>query len=182
MPKQEAHSIRQQTPPYRGGRNPPESSTHPSITAALFLPHTQLLATSGSGDTTVKLWDMRSVCTPVATLIAAGGGGSAAASMTSPIAGHPQRPGSRIMPPTRAPRLLPTGGPPLSSPGAKDLVAAAFACRSGGPFGVTCMAVSAQGEHGSTRTYFLAEQAKGTGLVRTLQLTHTRGGPVQATS
>ena len=159
---QEAHSIPRhtKTPPSRGGRTPPESSTHHSITAALFLPHTQLLATSGSGDTTVKLWDMRSACTPVATLVAARGSGAAAASLASPPAGHPQRHGSRV-PPISASRPVPSGGPPQSTPGAKGLAAASFACRSGGPFGVTCMAVSAQGEqHKTITSSSMAEQCR----------------------
>ena len=129
---QDAHSIRHpvKTPPSGrgGGRKDQASGLPQSITSVVFIPHTNLLASSGSGDTTVKLWDMRKACAPVAALQA-----SAGTPGLSPCA---------LTPPAL---IRPPGLPPCSSPGAVSRMTASFSCRGSGPFGVTCMAASHQG-------------------------------------
>ena len=124
---QDAHSLRHanKTPPSgRGGRKDQTSGLPQSITSVVFIPHTYMLASSGSGDTTVKLWDMRKACSPITSLHA----GPSSVTLTPPA-------------------IRPPGIPPCSSPGAPSLVTASFSCRGSGPFGVTCMAASHQGQY-----------------------------------
>ncbi|GAX84451.1 hypothetical protein CEUSTIGMA_g11871.t1 [Chlamydomonas eustigma] len=69
----DAHSICHRsnvTPPLCRGRSymvDKKKVTEHSITSTLFIPQTQLLVTSGSGDTCVKVWDIRNINFPCCT-------------------------------------------------------------------------------------------------------------------
>ncbi len=128
---QEAHSVRHahKTPTRSRGKATPEPLTRHSVTAVAFIPHTHMLATAGSGDTCVKLWDLRSASYgPVTELEAAS---------TRP---GQQQQGAVASSAPRTPQGC------AFQEGASGFVAS-FSCRANsGPFGVTSMAVSSRGE------------------------------------
>lgn len=209
FPDQEAHALSRGVTSGRSGGRPssraarggtPDVRSHHSVTAALFIPHTQLLVTSGSGNTCVKFWDLRHAgSSPVGALtlgaaasqageeqggqagqlptlasaptpapaprgtpgLAPAGAGAGAGHATQHTPGPMQTPtpGSRpraagtatgaASTPRTGPGLRQGGGVGPSVVGYAEqgsyLVTSAY-CRQGAAFGVTCMAVSPEGE------------------------------------